>query len=150
MYGLLKNILGEVVILMKWINVLLRVVAWRLTVRPRGFGVRRQVKEEFIGMAQVFTYKQGLLTPPAGVESQRIVVTVDGVAGEPIAVAADATDVEFKAGPAGVTVNLVLDYLDSAGNDSGNFEQQFVIVDGVPPEAPQGFGELTQIAEEEV
>ena len=100
-------------------------------------------------MAKLFTYRQGLLPVPIGVASQRLVVTVNGVAQEPLPITADADVVQFKAGPEGATVGLSLDYIDSAGNDSTNFEAEFVIVDGVAPDAPTGFGELAQIGEED-
>lgn len=149
MLSLLKAVLTELLSVMKLTAVLLRVIVWGLTVRPAGFGVRIQVKEELFGMAKIFTYRQGLLPVPAGVASQRLVVTVDGTDQEPISIASDATEVEFKAGPEGATVKLSLDYLDSAGNDSGNVETEFVIVDSVPPAAPEGLGELSQISEED-
>lgn len=140
-------VLDESLAVLRLTRILARNLVWGLTVRPRGFGVRVQESEE---MGQLFTYKQGLLAVPAGVASQRLAVTVDGVSQEPVTIAADATDVEFKAGPVGASVTLSLDYLDSSGNDSANVETTFVVVDGIPPEAPAGFGEIAQIAEENV
>lgn len=129
---------------------LLRALLWAMTQRPLGLGKRVQIFEEGESMAKVFTYRQGLLTPPAGVASQRLVVTVDGVTQEPITVPASAESIEFRAGPEGASVTLSLDYLDDAGNDSGNVEASFVVTDTIGPAAPDGFGELSQIAEEEV
>ena len=148
MWSKLKSVLDELVIVLRLTRVLLRWYAFRLTVRPRGFGVRVQLNEEFSFMGQVFTYRQGLLPAPSGVATQRLSVTVNGVAQEPISVEGEATSVDFKAGPAGASVTLSLDYLDAAGNDSDNFETTFVVVDGIPPEAPAGFGEVVQLAEE--
>ena len=148
MWSKLKSVLDELVIVLRLARVLLRWYAFRLTVRPRGFGVRVQLNEEFSFMGQVFTYRQGLLPAPSGVATQRLSVTVNGVAQEPISVEGEATSVDFKAGPAGASVTLSLDYLDAAGNDSDNFETTFVVVDGIPPEAPAGFGEVVQLAEE--
>lgn len=149
MLSLLKAVLTELLTILKLTATLLRVIVWSLTVRPKGFGVRVQIDEEWTGMAKLFTYRQGLLPVPIGVASQRLVVTVNGVAQEPLPITADADVVQFKAGPEGATVGLSLDYIDSAGNDSTNFEAEFVIVDGVAPDAPTGFGELAQIGEED-
>jgi len=149
MLSLFRSVLTEFLTVLKLMAVLLRLIVWGLTVRPKGFGARVQVKEEIEGMAKVFTYKQGLLAVPVGVASQRLVVTVDGVSGEPITIASEATDVEFKAGPEGVTVELSLDYLDSAGNDSANATTSFVVADAIGPDMPAGFGELVQTAEED-
>jgi len=146
MLKLLTELFTESIAVLK----LVRALLWGLTVSPRGFGSRVQLAEESRQMAKVFTYRQGLLTPPAGVASQRLVVAVDGVSQEPVTVAADATSIDFKAGPEGATVVLSLDYLDAAGNDSANAEATFTVVDSIPPEAPVGFGEVTQIAEEEI
>jgi len=148
MWSKLKSVLDELVIVLRLARVLLRWYAFRLTVRPRGFGVRVQLEEEFSLMGQLFTYRQGLLPAPTGVASQRLVVTVDGVSQEPISIEAEATSVDFKAGPAGASVTLSLEYLDGAGNDSANLEMTFVVVDGIPPEAPSGFGDMVQLAEE--
>ena len=150
MWSKLKAVLDELLIVLKLLRVLLRWYAFRLTVRPRGFGVRVQLEEESSVMGQLFTYRQGLLPVPAGVASQRLVVTVDGVSQEPVSIEAEATSVDFKAGPAGSSLTLSLDYLDGAGNDSANLEMTFVVVDGIPPEAPSGFGEMVQLAEETV
>lgn len=101
-------------------------------------------------MAQLFTYRLGLLAVPAGVASQRLAVTVNGTDQTPIEISKDATEVEFKAGPVGAEVKLSLDYLDAGGNDSDNLEMPpFTIVDSVPPETPTGFGDLTQVSEED-
>lgn len=101
-------------------------------------------------MGQVFTYKQKLLAVPAKVASQRLVISVDGVEQPEVVLAPDVTEVEFKAGPAGASVTRSLAYLDAAGNDSDNFTDTFVIVDGIAPAAPEGFGAIEQIGEEEV
>lgn len=148
MFAKMRAVLDELLIVLKLLRVLLRWLAFGLTVRPRGLGKRVQLNEEFSVMGQVFTYRQGLLPAPSGIATQRLTVTVDGVAQEPISVEGEATSVDFKAGPAGASVTLSLDYLDAAGNDSDNFEATFVVVDGIPPEAPTGFGEVVQLAEE--
>lgn len=140
----LKALLEEMLLTFRMVNQLLRFMIWSFTVRPRGFGVRVQESE----MSQVFNYRQNLLPVPAGVQSQRLVVTVNGEDQSPIDIAASAADVVFQAGPAGATVKLSLDYLDASGNDSANVETEFVIIDGIPPEAPAGFGELVQESEE--
>ena len=129
---------------------LVRAFVWYETVRPCGFGFLFQKDERYSEMSQVFTYVQGLITPPAGVANQRLVVSVDGTAQDPIIVDAAATSVEFKVGPAGATVVVSLAYEDAAGNVSDAIENQFVIVDKIPPVAPAGFGEITQTAEEDV
>lgn len=149
MVSLFKSVLTELLVVLRLSIPLLRMLVWCLTVRPPGFGVRVQVSEGISGMAQVFTYRQGLLPVVAGVASQRLVVSVDGVAQDPIELPAEATEAVFKAGPAGSVVTLSLDYLDAAGNDSLNAETSFVIVDGIPPAAPEGFGATEQIAEED-
>lgn len=148
MWSKIRGVLDELLIVLKLLRVVLRWLAFGLTVRPRGLGKRVQLNEEFSVMGQVFTYRQGLLPAPSGIATQRLTVTVDGVAQEPISVEGEATSVDFKAGPAGASVTLSLDYLDAAGNDSDNFEATFVVVDGIPPEAPTGFGEVVQLAEE--
>jgi hypothetical protein len=117
-------------------------------VRPHGFGVRRQIGEDI--MAQLFTYSQGLLAVPAGVATQRVNVSVDGVAQDVQLLPADATEVIFKAGDVGATVVVTLDYVDAAGNDSGNAETTFVVADTTAPVAPEGFGVLSQTGEETV
>lgn len=148
MFAKMRAVLDELLIVLKLLRVLLRWLAFGLAVRPRGLGKRVQLNEEFSVMGQVFTYRQGLLPAPSGIATQRLTVTVDGVAQEPISVEGEATSVDFKAGPAGASVTLSLEYLDAAGNDSDNFETTFVVVDGIPPEAPAGFGEVVQLAEE--
>ena len=148
MLSKLKAVLDELLGVLKLLRVLLKWLVFGLTVRPRGLGNRVQLDEEFSVMGQLFTYRQGLLPAPTGVASQRLVVTVDGVSQEPISIEAEATSVDFKAGPAGASVTLSLDYLDAAGNDGDNFETTFIVVDGIPPEAPSGFGEIVQLAEE--
>ncbi len=129
---------------------LTRSLLWFLTVRPPGFGKRTQLSEESDLMGQVFTYRQELLPVKPGVSGQRLTVTVDGVSQEPQSLGADATSADFKAGPTGASVELRLDYLDAAGNDSDDVTTTFVVVDGIPPAAPEGFGTITQIAEETV
>lgn len=148
MLSKLKAVMDELLGVLKLLRVLLKWLVFGLTVRPRGLGNRVQLDEEFSVMGQLFTYRQGLLPAPSGVATQRLSVTVDGVAQEPISVEGEATSVDFKAGPAGASVTLSLEYLDSAGNDSANLETTFIVVDGVPPEAPSGFGEIVQLAEE--
>lgn len=150
MLSLLKLTLLELRQFIRLATRLFLKVEWAFFTRPDGFGNLVQIKEEGSEMSKVFTYSQGLLPVKAGVDSQRLVVTVDGVETETISIASDATAVEFKAGPEGATVKLSLDYLDAAGNDSDNVEFEFVVVDQVPPETPDGFGKLAQIAEEEV
>ena len=141
----LKEVLIELLAVLK----LVRALLWDLTVRPRGFGKIVQISEEITLMGQIFTYRQSLLPVPAGVSKQRLVISVDGVEQPELVLAADAKEVDFKAGPVGATVVRTLDYFDAAGNDSDNFVDKFEIVDGVPPAAPAGFGDITQIAEEE-
>lgn len=148
MLSKLKAVLDELLGVLKLLRVLLKWLVFGLTVRPRGLGNRVQLDEEFSVMGQLFTYRQGLLPAPSGVATQRLTVTVDGVAQEPISVEGEATSIDFKAGPAGASVTLSLEYLDSAGNDSANLETTFIVVDGVPPEPPSGFGEIVQLAEE--
>ena len=155
MLSKLKAVLDELLIVLKLSIVLLKWLVFGLTVRPRGLGDCAQLSEEFSAMGQVFVFRQGLLPIPEekiksqGIVSQRLIVTVDGVAQEPIISEAEATSVIFKAGPAGASVARSLDYLDASGNDSDNFEAPaFVIVDGIAPEAPTGFGEVVQIGEE--
>ncbi len=147
--------MDELLGVLKLLRVLLKWLVFGLTVRPRGLGDCVQLSEEFSAMGQVFVFRQGLLPIPEekiksqGIVSQRLIVTVDGVAQEPIISEAEATSVIFKAGPAGASVARTLDYLDGSGNDSDNFEAPaFVIVDGIAPEAPSGFGEIVQLAEE--
>lgn len=142
---MLRELIKEMIAVMR----LVRALLWAITVVP-SFGPRRQVKEEWNEMGQLFTYEQDLLPVKEGVDSQRLVVTVDGVDQEPIILPKDATMATFKAGPDGATVKLSLDYLDARGNDSGNAETEFVIVDKQPPAAPDGFGEIRQTAEENV
>lgn len=139
------------------VETLLKVFLWRFTVRPAGFGDRVQIKETGSGMSKLFTYKQALLPIPEdritnqGIVSQRLQVTVNGVE-QPVPAVVDvrAESIEFKAGPVGASVDLKLDCLDAEGNDSNDVTVSFVVIDGVAPDAPEGFGELTQIAEEEV
>jgi hypothetical protein len=126
--------------------VLGRKLLWMLTMRPRAFGALRQIAEDVL--MQMFTYRQGLLTPPAGVAQQRLIVVVGDAEPVEITVGAEADAVDFKAGPVGVTVKLSLDYLDAAGNDSANLTHEFVVEDKIAPAAPEGFGDLSQIAEE--
>lgn len=149
MLSKLKSVLSDLSEFLRIATRLLLKIEWALFTRPDGLGELTQIREEGEGMTKVFTYSQALLPVKAGVDSQRLVVTVDGVDQEPILIASDATAVEFKAGPEGATVKLSLDYLDAAGNDSDNVEFEFVVVDQVPPETPDGFGSLKQIAEEE-
>ena len=144
MLNRLKVVLDEMLVTLRLVNQLLRFMIWSFTVRPRGFGVRVQESQ----MGQVFNYRQNLLPVPDGVASQRLVVTVNGEDQSPIEIPAEALSVTFQAGPAGATVELSLDSIDPSGNDSDNFETEFVIVDGIPPEAPLGFGELVQESEE--
>ena len=87
---------------------------------------------------------------PAGVATQRVNVSVDGVAQDVQLLPADATEVIFKAGDVGATVVVTLDYVDAAGNDSGNAETTFVVADTTAPVAPEGFGVLSQTGEETV
>lgn len=155
MFAKIRAVLDELLIVLKLLRVLLRWLAFGLTVRPRGLGDCVQLSEEYSAMGQVFVFRQGLLPIPEakiknqGIVSQRLIVTVDGVAQEPIISEAEATSVIFKAGPAGATVTRSIDYLDNAGNDSDNFDAPaFVIIDGIAPEAPAGFGEVVQIGEE--
>jgi hypothetical protein len=117
-------------------------------VRPRGFGVLKQTGED--SMASLFTYSQGLLAVPAGVVSQRVNISVDGVAQGEQLLPADATEAIFKAGDVGATVVFNLDYVDAAGNDSANAETSFIVADAIAPDAPAGFGVLTQTGEETV
>jgi hypothetical protein len=140
-----SDVLNELLIVLK----LLRAFLWAWVVQPDGLGRRTQIKEELICMAKVFTYRQELLPVKPGVAQQRLTVSVNGVAQEPQVLTADATSAEFKAGPEGAAVDLRLDYLDSAGNDSSDFESSFVVADTIPPAGPEGLGALTQIAEED-
>ena len=143
--------LVEIMIRVLLLVVLLKFLVWSLTVRPTGIGKRVQIKEEGSGMAKVFTYVQQLLAVTAiGVAQQRVVVSVDGTDQEPQLLPVDATEVTFKVGPEGANVKVSLDYLDTAGNDSANFEDTFIVADEIPPEAPLGFGTRAQTAEEEV
>ena len=144
MLTLIRNVLVDLLVCLK----LWRKLLWRLTTRPRAFGKLKQTKENT--MSQVFTYSLGLLTPPADVAKQRLVVTVDGVPSPELVLDASATSVEFDAGPAGASVTLSLDYLDAAGNDSENLEMSFVVEDKIAPAVPAGFGELVQTAEKTV
>lgn len=126
--------------------VLGRKLLWMLTMRPRAFGALKQIAEDVL--MQTFTYRQGLLTPPAGVAQQRLTVVVGDA--EPVEFLGppDQESIDFKAGPVGATVKLSLDYLDAAGNDSANLTHEFVVEDKIAPAAPEGFGDLSQIAEE--
>lgn len=129
---------------------LVRSLLWRLFFKPSGFGRLIQVSEEGVGMSKLFTYRQELLAVPVGVAGQRFTVKVDGVVKDTQALEASATEAIFKAGPEGATVEITLDYVDAAGNDSADLSHEFVIVDQVPPDAPVGFGGITQTAEENV
>ena len=151
MFRRTRAVLSDIVEIIRLLRVLLESLVFGFTVRPTGFGKRTQLREEFGAMAKVFTYVQGLVPAPEGVANQRLTVEVDGVKQEPpIVVGRDSEAVEFKAGPEGATVVLTLDYLDEAGNDSGDISTSFVVADEIAPEAPVGFGTLTQIAEESV
>lgn len=99
---------------------------------------------------QLFTYRLGLLAPPAGVAKQRLTVTVGEQAPQQFELSPGDVSVEFKAGPAGEVVELSLDYVDDAGNDSANLEMEFTVEDKIAPAMPEGFGDLNQIAEENV
>lgn len=101
-------------------------------------------------MAKRFTYNQELLPIKPGAVSQRLRVFIEDVQTDEQTLPADATVCQFKAGPEGARVRLVLDYLDEHGNDSGDAEDAFVVEDKVGPATPDGFGARTQIAEEEI
>jgi len=101
-------------------------------------------------MSKKFTYDQGLLPVKPGVASQRLRVFVDDVQTDEQPLPADATSCQFKAGPEGARVRLLLDYLDEHGNDSGDAEDAFVVEDKIGPATPEGFGTRTQIAEEDI
>ena len=101
-------------------------------------------------MAKRFTYNQELLPVKPGTASQRLRVFIDDVQTDEQPLPADATLCQFKAGPEGARVKIVLDYLDEHGNDSGDAEDAFVVEDKIGPATPDGFGTRTQIAEEEI
>ena len=146
MLALLKELITETIAVLR----LLRALLWWLTVSPDGFGKLVQIEERMLSMGKVFDYSLELLPVKPGVDSQRLVVTVDGTSRDPIALAADATSVTITDLPEGSSVTLSLDYLDSAGNDSANVEVALIVTDEIGPDAPDGFGALTQIAEREV
>lgn len=133
------------------VELLLKSAVWALTVRPKGLGRLVQIEEKVTDMSKVFVYIQSLLTPPAGVDKQRFIVTVDGVAQEAQLVPASTTSVSFEAGPEGAIVGRTLDYLDAAGNDSANYEAEpFAVTDTIPPAGPTGLGDLVQVDEKEI
>jgi hypothetical protein len=146
MLALLKELITETIAVLRLLCALL----WWLKVSPDGFGKLVQIEERLLNMGKVFDYSLELLPVKPGVDSQRLVVTVDGTSRDPIALAADATSVTITDLPEGASVTLSLDYLDSAGNDSANVEVALIVTDEIGPDAPDGFGALTQIAEREV
>lgn len=150
MLNRLNRLIDTMIRVFLLVEVLLKVLVWRFTVRPTGIGRRVQIKEEGSRMAKVFTYVQQLLPPHSGVDKQRIVISVDGADQEPQLLDVTDTEVTFKVGPEGANVKLTLDYVDAAGNDSANFEDTFIVADEIPPEAPLGFGLRAQTAEEDV
>lgn len=143
MLSLFKDVLTQLLACL----VLWRRCLWLLAMRPAGFGKLVQVKESVVMGKQIFTYSLALLEPPAGVAQQRLTVKVDGVQTVEYLTGPETSAFKFEAGPVGADVVVSLDYLDAAGNDSANVELAFKIVDQIPPDAPEGFGELTQVAE---
>lgn len=143
MLSLFKDVLTQLLACL----VLWRRCLWLLAMRPAGFGLLVQVEEKVVMGKQIFTYSLALLKPPAGVDKQRLTVTVDGVKTLEYVTGPETPTFKFEAGPVGAKVVVSLDYLDAAGNDSANIEKAFEVVDGIPPEMPEGFGELTQVAE---
>lgn len=147
MLSVIRSLCAELIL---WSRAWRRLL-WKLCVIPIGFGSLRQLSERVSGMSKMFTYNLGLLPVPAGVAKQRLVVKRgEEVIGDPVTVDAAATEVQFEAGPEGAEITLSLDYMDEAGNDSANLEMTFTVVDQVAPAAPEGFGDLTQVAEREV
>lgn len=143
MLSLLKDVLTQLLACL----VLWRRCLWLLAMRPAGFGRLVQVEEVVVMGKQIFTYSLALLKPPAGVAQQRLTVKVDGVQTVEYLTGPETSAFKFEAGPVGADVVVSLDYLDAAGNDSANTELTFKVEDKIAPEAPEGFGELTQVAE---
>lgn len=149
MFSTIRQLLAEMLIAMKQCNVLLRVMVWSWTVRPLGFGLLKQVSEGIHMGTKVYGYELPLLPVKPDTAAQRLVIAVDGVEST-IVLNADSDLFEFGGCPLGSTVDITLDYLDEAGNDSGNVTMSFVVEDKTAPETPDGFGELRQVSETEI
>ena len=82
----------------------------------------------------------------ADVESQKLQVIVDEQLLESMVLNAGAQVAEIVV-PQDSDVQLVLSYLDDAGNESEPLVTEFVAEDTLPPQAPLGFGTITLVSE---
>jgi hypothetical protein len=151
MFKKLSRVLDLLIVNLTLSTKLLRYLVWVLTVRPNNLGKIVQVREVEMAKQIHFEYKvTDLKEPPVGTDKQRLSITVDGVEKEPVVIGSADREMSFVVGPAGAVVDLKFDYIDAAGNDSGDFTTTFVVEDKVAPSAPVDLGVMTQVAEVEV
>ena len=97
----------------------------------------------------ILTYEAELPDVPEGtdVETQRLTVSVDGVASEPVALTVDTDTYQFDV-PQNSEFVLSMVHVDDAGNESeAVVAGPFTAIDTIAPQAPGGFGEIRLVAE---
>lgn len=82
----------------------------------------------------------------ADVESQKLQVVIDEQLIDTMELNSGAQVAEIVV-PQDSNVQLVLSYLDDAGNESAPLVTEFVAEDTLPPEAPIAFGTVTLVSE---